>query len=81
MDAFMNNNSELHQEKEMTSNFSIILSDRNLKSDICFEDFIVLEVKQVWFTRTTWIVQAWRFLECSNVPREAMVKGAYICNT
>ena len=51
------------------------LTDVNLTSDK-IADFVVLKVKKMRFIRTTCIVQTWRFLECSEVPRVAMLQGA-----
>ena len=40
-----------------------------------FADFVILRVKKIRFIRTTYIVQTWHFLECSEVHRVVMLKG------
>ena len=52
MDACINNGTAQHQEAEMMSD---VLN--SLKSDIFFADFVTLEVKKIWFIKTTCTVQ------------------------
>ena len=58
MDACINKGAEQHQEAERALNvFQRVLTDVNLKSDIFFADFVILEVKKIRFITTTFIVQ------------------------
>ena len=56
--TFINSGAVQHLEKEMASDcFQTVLTEVNLKSQGFHVDVIVLEVKKIWFIRTTCIVQ------------------------